>query len=369
MSVQSQLAAQAQTDPKIAAIVAQRNANPAPSFQHDVGQIAGHVLNAAPGYSTLGANITNPNVNYQGIANPGTTTATGGATSGAGTVLGASTVKDPYAGTVFGSTAGYNQAVSDYNNLQGTTMNAITSGIGQNADSYNSSILDYLDQEKQQQGKVNNDAIQAELARQSGTAGVLDMVGKGIRSGGVILANDNASNSSAGDAIAKAYGQLGQQQQAGVNGQYATDQNNIQQEQGALDASNTTQARHDDENKTAIVNSIVNDATTKLTALNQAAATASLPDRVNIDQQIASVKAQALSALQNYDQTLSSGIAANAPTTTDANRASAAQLLAAGSAPAANYTADTPAPLAQTGPFSSDLPIFTLPTKAKTAAA
>lgn len=39
---------------------------------HDIGQIGGHVLNAAPGYSTLGANITNPDINYQGVLNPPT---------------------------------------------------------------------------------------------------------------------------------------------------------------------------------------------------------------------------------------------------------------------------------------------------------
>lgn len=39
---------------------------------HNLGQLAGHVLNAAPGYSTLGSNITNPNVNYLGALNPPT---------------------------------------------------------------------------------------------------------------------------------------------------------------------------------------------------------------------------------------------------------------------------------------------------------
>ena len=45
----------------------------APSTKHQLGQLFGHVLNAMPGYSTLGANITNPEVNYLGVANPGST--------------------------------------------------------------------------------------------------------------------------------------------------------------------------------------------------------------------------------------------------------------------------------------------------------
>lgn len=42
-------------------------------IMHNIGQLAGHALNALPGYSTLGSNITNPEVNYQGVANPGYT--------------------------------------------------------------------------------------------------------------------------------------------------------------------------------------------------------------------------------------------------------------------------------------------------------
>lgn len=43
---------------------------------HDLGQAAGHVLVALPGNSTLGSNIVNPDVNYKGVANPGTAGAT-----------------------------------------------------------------------------------------------------------------------------------------------------------------------------------------------------------------------------------------------------------------------------------------------------
>ena len=43
-----------------------------PSIQHNIGQLFGHTLNAMPGYSTLGSQITNPNVNYLGKNNPAT---------------------------------------------------------------------------------------------------------------------------------------------------------------------------------------------------------------------------------------------------------------------------------------------------------
>lgn len=51
---------------------APKQTNTGVSTQHDIGQLFGHVLNALPGYSTFGANITNPNINYSGAQNPPT---------------------------------------------------------------------------------------------------------------------------------------------------------------------------------------------------------------------------------------------------------------------------------------------------------
>src|SRR5882672_4329817 len=111
-----------------------------------------------------------------------------------GGVLGAATSNS----SVGGGTAGPSQAQTDYNNLKGTTLGSIGSAIGQGAQGYHSSILDYLDQRRQQQNQIDSEAIQNELDRQQGGQGILDMVGTGIRSGGVQLANANAGTSSAG---------------------------------------------------------------------------------------------------------------------------------------------------------------------------
>lgn len=261
------------------------------------------------------------------------------------------------------------QAQSDYNSSKDATFGSINDAINSGASGYNSSILDYLDSLKSSQGAINNKAVQNELSRSTGTAGVLDMVGHGIRSGGVTLANDNASNSSAADALAKAYGDIGRRQLSGVGNQYELGKSDIAQSQTALDQANSTELRHASENKTNIINSIVSQATDKLSALNAAAASASLPDRLDIESQKSQIQQQALSALQQYDQALSSGISGNAPTSVEANRATAAGLASAGTAPddAFNYTTDVPANLQSTGPFASELPIFTLPSKKQTA--
>lgn len=346
-----------------------------PSVKHDIGQLFGHALNALPGYSTLGANITNPNINYQGVSNPGD--------PGQAKVLGESTTNvaapapqqqlqqtDPYAGTVFGSTAGYNKAVADFNDQKNTTLGSINDNlIGGAANSYKGSILDYLDARQGSQNNINSESVQNELARMQGMQGINDFVGNGIKSGGVVLANDNAGSSSAGEALARAYGMLGRQQASSVGNQAAQGQSKIDSEQATLQAGDATQLRHAND-KTGTITDIVSKATAALDDLNTKAATASIPDRVNIDQHISQIKQQAMAALSAYDQTLTQGIASQAPQGADATRAKASALLTAGTAPenSFNYTTDVPAQLQGSGQFASSLPIFVAPNKRQVTA-
>lgn len=329
-------------------------------------------LATKPGSVTIGSKTTPAGMGNAGTLiggiNPSTPSAPKTATPTAapaaapagGSASSGSTYVDPYAGTVFGSTAGYNQAVSDYNSNKDATFGLINNGIGSAASGYGSSIQDYLDAEKQQQNSINNEGVQNELAHEQGTQGILDMVGNGIKSGGVILANDNAGSSSAGEALARAYGTLGRQQQSSVNNQTAQGQAKIDTDQENLTEANATETRHTQEDKVNTINSIVNDATSKIASLNQAASSASLPERLDIDSQIAQIKAQATSALSAYDSELSSGIAANAPASADDNQAAATKLLNAGTAPEQpfDYTTDVPASLSGSGQFASSLPIF-----------
>lgn len=274
---------------------------------------------------------------------------------------------DPYAGTVFGSQAGYNQAVSDYNNLRDTTLGSVNNAIGQGAAGYNSGILDYLDQRKLQQNNINGESVQNELARQQGGRSILDMVGTGIKSGGVLLANNNAGSSSGQEAIARAYGQIGRQQMSSVGNQFAQGQAKIGTEQDNLLAQDATQSRHTQESKTNTINSIVNSATSQLASLNQAAQYASLPDRINIEAKIAEIKQQAMDALTAYDQELSGGIASQGPASADSVRGQASTLLNAGTAPtnAFDFNTEVPAQFQNTGQFASSLPIFIAPSARK----
>lgn len=287
----------------------------------------------------------------------------GGDAAGGGGYAGGSAggYTDPYA--AWGGTARYNQLVNDFNtqksNVFGTARDAAANaGIG-----LNSSILNFVDTLKAGQNKVNNQAVQNELAKRQGTQGVLGMVGRGIQSGGVMLANKNASNSSAAGALARAYGDIGRRELSGVGTQYAQGQNAVQQAQVDVDTQRAAGVRNIGDSKTQAINQIVADARNQLAALDTAMAGASLPNRINIEAEKENVRNQAIQQLQQYDQLLNERVAGVQASSPEARRAEAARLATEGVAPesAFNFTNQIPGQFQNTGPFSSSLPIFTFP--------
>jgi hypothetical protein len=242
------------------------------------------------------------------------------------------------------------------------TRQSIYGTIGTTATQFGSSIQDQLDQLKTQQEQIDQQRVQNELSRMQGRQGVLDMVGNGIRSGAITLDNANASNSSAADALARAYGLQGRQQVAGVNEQYAQGQNEAQTQQDVLNQNETTFGRHVGENKQSTVNNIVNQALSDLGNLNREASYYGIQAPVDLQTERNDIIARATDALSKYDNTFSQGYAQEQPATTTQNEQKAGQLLAAGTAPqnAYNYTTVAPGSLSGTGPFAASLPIFTL---------
>lgn len=265
---------------------------------------------------------------------------------------------DPYA--QWGGYANYSRAVNDYNTAKDNAFGSINDAIGDAGRSMGSSVQDYLYNLGKGQRAIDNSAVQNELSRISGRAGVLDMIGTGINSGGVVLSNKGAINSSAADALARAYNTIGQKQLSGVNNQYETGKMNIQQQQDDLAGETSQFQRHLEENKQTAVNKIVQDASSALASLNAAAQNASLSDRIDIEAQKAAIRNQALSSLAQYDTTLTNGIAGITPATTDANRARATSMITAGVAPdnAFNYSTSVPTQWQNTGPFASPLAVF-----------
>lgn len=244
-------------------------------------------------------------------------------------------------------------------NIFNTANEAATTG----GNTLHSSILDFLDSVKSGQQNIDNEAVQNELAKRQGTQGVLGMVGRGIQSAGVTLANRNAGDSSATEAFSRAYGDLGRRQLSDVGSQYALGNDKIQQEQGNLADSITSGTRKITDSKNTIVNNIVSDARSQFAALDAQIAQASLPQRIQIEQEKEKVRQSVLGTLQQYDQELSSGVSGVTPMSQDARLAKVNALASAGTAPdnAFSFTSQAPAELQGTGANNFSLPIYTNP--------
>lgn len=258
-----------------------------------------------------------------------------------------------------------------YTDALGVVHDTAGTAATSSAHSLQRSILDYISGLTDSQQARNQQTIQNYLAKQTGTQGVTDMVGQGIRSGGIMLSNKNAADSSAAQGIANAYGQLGRGQLGQIGNQFAN-------AQGQVDLSQATDVRHLHEKEAQLpssisdtVNGIVNSAQQQLTAIDSQMANLSLPDRVNMEAEKQRIKDEVMGKLQGFDTMLSSrGNAALTPIGQNEALQQAGQQFQAGRAPTTAFNFDQ-LPSAQfqnTGPFASGLPIFTFPgTKKQTA--
>lgn len=225
-------------------------------------------------------------------------------------------------------------------------------------------ILDLIDTLRMSQKNVDRKAANNELAKRTGTQGVLSMIGRGIQSGGVLLANKNAAASSAAGALARAYGTLGREKLSGVGNQYEQGKSAVQADQELVDLQRAQGVRHTQEQKTNIIDSIVEDAKKQITAINQAMLGASLPDKINMAAEAEKIRQAALGQLSQYDQLLNQNLGGINAASPEQSRIEAARMAQAGVAPENAFDYGTaPAPEFAGGPFASTLPIFTFPRK------
>lgn len=275
-------------------------------------------------------------------------------------VLGASTTNSTPATT---TSTGPSAAQTEYDSQYAADQAAIQSGIGTSAGDYKQSILDAANSNKNAQLGINQQGIQNELSRDQGLQGVSDMVGNGIQGGGVQIDDAGAGTSSAGEALARDYGIVGRQAASQVGNQYAQGQNTVNTNQTELNNNEGVQASDLSQKKADTINNIVSSANQSLQYLDSLAASADITDLPSIQQQIATVKAQATSALSAYDSELG-GVNTTQEAQPD-EQAAAQGLFAAGTAPANafNYTTTAPAQFQNTGPSPSSLPIYIAPNK------
>ena len=263
----------------------------------------------------------------------------------------------------WGGKSGYDQARGDWGASRDSTMGSINTGIDNNAIEYHSGILDFISGLDKARRGITGKAVANEQNRIVGKRGVLDMVGTGLKSAGVTLSNKNSSHSSAGEAFADAYSKVGQREMGKVGNQYEMGNNEINNLELDFQDQQATGMRKIGESKNVRVNNIITDAADAIGRLNAAAAGASLPDRINIENEKNRIRGEATARLQAFDSELTAGTQRNGAVGRDANRATATTNANAGLTTdnPFNYTTETPAQFQNTGPFASELPIFTMP--------
>lgn len=258
-------------------------------------------------------------------------------------------------------------AIANYNNLKQGIIDTSQTNANNLGGDLALSLSDTIHTLQNNQNKIDTSKVQADSSRIQGNRDILTMIGDGIQSGGVKLAQGNAGSSSAAQAIANAYTKLGQRQASSVGQQYSNTLNGIATQQADQNYNLQQAPAKFHQGIVDNVNTIVNDATQKIQYLQQAMTYANLPNSININQEIQAIRTNALAALQTYDQQLQQGVSGIAPASDDANATKANSLLAVGQA-APNlfqYSTRAPATVQNSGPVASSLPLFTFPASGK----
>lgn len=326
-------------------------------------------------YYDEGTNTLNTNVNgswtpqlADGVGGGGGGSWGGGSTLGASTGTTTQAPPDPYA--QWGGQTKYNDLVNQFGAQKQTIFDSTNESANQAAKDYNLGILNFLNDSKSGQNKLNQRGANNELAKMQGVNGVMGMVGRGIRSGNVTLNNKNAGDSSAAGAIANAYGQIGRGELSNIGNQYELGNQEIKVDQDAFTAEQQLGVLNMQNSKEKVANNIVSEATQKLSDLNARMVDASMPDRIAIEQEKARIKQETLGKLQAYDQTLTTGVSNIKASTADQRRQSAGELSRAGTslgADAFNFSTEAPMSFQGNAPSGGGIPLFTMPRSRRTA--
>lgn len=329
--------------------------------------------NSGSGFSLPVGSITNPSVNWyngsvaptvagvSGAPNAQTTetTTANGTTYGMGTPV----WTDP---TGRGLSQGqYNGLMDTYNNQLGNFRQSATDWGNAYAPGYRNTVENYINKLRQGQESLNERGIQNELSLAQGRRSILDMVGQGIRSGGVALAGRNATAGSALDQIAKAYGQYGNQQLSNVGNQYALNDRDLGLEQSNFNADIPISVGSIKARSQSDIASTVQEARNNLANLQAWAASQSLPVQLDAAAEAQRIQDEISALVGGFNTQLDTGIAGVQPLSIDARKQKAASLAQQGTA-AANpfdFSTDMPIGFQDTGPAPGGLPIFTIPRK------
>lgn len=267
---------------------------------------------------------------------------------------------DPYA--KWGGLAAFQKLNSDFQASKGSAYSSITDLVNNGAANYEQSIGAWGQNLKKGQTALDDQQVDIELGRGQGGANVLDMIGTGVRSGGVQLANMNAGTSSAGEALAQAWGTTGNKAMGQVNNKYFQDTTRLNQDQDRFLEDMDYSGKQITDSKVTVVNDIVSRAAASLSDLNAKAASASLEDRIGIEAEKNRIRNETMAKLNQYDGQFAESKGKFKKMDNSVAKGKAKSLQTTGLGGDMNpfdFTTQVPQAAQGTGPFASELPIFT----------
>lgn len=224
------------------------------------------------------------------------------------------------------------QNIFDSINARGTAEAGNRMLSGQNA----------LDAFRQSQQGIDQQRINNAMGQQQSSASILDMINQGMKNTNVRLSNKNAANSSAQGAAARAYAAMGAKQQTAANNQYELQNRNIDVSQQGLTTSIDQQKRQRELDKTNLVNGLVDQARQSFVTLNDAAAGASIGDRIAIETEKENIRQKLLAQLQEADNFFNTGVQGIQGMGQEAVASEASKLRAAGQVSPDAFMAQAP---------------------------
>lgn len=248
-------------------------------------------------------------------------------------------------------------ARNSFNQGRSNILSNIRNAATNYAQTGTNNILDFIEDLKSQQQGLDIRRANAVLGQRNAAKNIMGMVGQGIRSFGVNLANRNAGDSSAALAGAQAYGRMGNQQMQDVNQQFGLENANIDVAQQGLNTDRESGKRRLETDKAQKINELTNYAQQKFAALNAEAEDAGIMDRIAIEQEKENIKNELIQSLAALDAQLGQANTVNPMDQMGVqNKAQELSQLGQGGTQF-DFTTTTPTQL-QTGAQLGQLPIF-----------
>lgn len=252
--------------------------------------------------------------------------------------------------------AAQSSARNSFNQGRSNILQDIQNSAGNFLKTGRNNILDFIEGLRTNQQGVDIQRANAVLGKNQSLKGIQNMVGQGIRSFGVNLANRNAGDSSAAMAGAQAYGRMGNQQAQDVNQQYGLTNANLDVTQQGIDTSRESGLRKFDTEKDQTINNLTNYAQQQFATLNSQAEGAGIMDRIAIEQEKENIKNQLIQQLAELDARGQSASVNPMDQMAIQNKAAELGQLGQGGTQF-DFTSATPTQL-QTGAQLGQLPIF-----------